>query len=233
MAQLKKKTAEDEIIDMILQKQDEEKASKPKLPKVPAKERSASMRRPSDYNTVTANRMKIKGSKDKAPPTTSITGEKSSVHGLNKYERAERDTYAEDALKQKKLGLKKRPASEIKEDPGTPARDVWNTIQLYDRDKSKNSQDGSAFYELPGEQAFQELGIPADEELVQFWDNSDPDNRYYIIRAMADDKLVTKPSEVESGIADELSQDDMEEDDKENVLRQMGIDLAEQEDDRR
>lgn len=198
----------EELINTILGEAGNAPAPKAKTP------RSMSSMKAREFNTVNTSKFSH-GDKRKASmqPTVERTGAKSSVHGLNKSEQGQRMTYAEDALERREAGMKKRPYKEIEADPSTDAKDVWNTIQLYD--EQNGGKDGSAFYALPGQQAFQELGIPENPELVDFWDRLDPEDRSLLMSAMADKSLVTDVDVIQENMGDD--------DGRADILKQMGV----------
>lgn len=204
---------EEDILDMVMGKTvgKGERLGKP----MPGKkkeygEKSASNVRPREFNTIETK--KFGGEKQK---TAKLTGAKSSLHGLNKAEKAQRDTYAEDAIAQKKAGESKRKYKDIEADPTTDTKDVWNVIQ-------QMGPDGEDFYNLSGEEAFDTLGVKSDPELADFWDSLNSESRYYLIKAMTDGSLVTTGDDVEERMPQQL--EGMEEDNevKKQILDMMG-----------
>jgi hypothetical protein len=209
---------EQEILDTILgDKMAGGLKMKTKRKPVPHGQKSMSKLRPSDFNTITTKRFMSDADEEemKAPKTITKTGAKSSLHGLNKSERAMRDTYAEDAISRKENGMKKRKNSEIAADPETGSQAIWNTIQ-------QMGPDGEDFYNMPAAEAFDTLGVKTDPELEQFWDKLQPEDRYYMMKAMTNADLTntvkkgrydygattTDPSEVKANMKQRIAGED-------------------------
>lgn len=103
----------------------------------------------------------------------------SSVHGTNADERAHRMQAMESRYVADEEGEEPMAVDDLDATDGGMEDRMWKIIQQYG-----DGKDGEQFYALPGREALATIGYSPDPELEQFWDKLEPEDRYYMIKAL-------------------------------------------------